>query len=146
MPKTRHEFVKLEIRLMNDPRFFMLSEYDQLNYIKLICLAKQTHNRIRKDFEAIRSSFRSNQSTTEVQKSIKRIMSSFRAEKGRSSSSKDTLIQNRYYIWFRDWDSRYIPYGGVEIEVEKDKEKEIKNPDLEFYKKKTEEFKRQSQK
>ena len=156
MPRTRHEFVKLEIRLMNDPRFFMLSEYDQLLYIKLLCLAKQTRNHIRKDWRAIgeyarlfgrQADFFGRQgghfgkdsepyrTPIGVKSAVNRLLRRF-----------EDLTQDKYYLWFRKWDTRYEDYRGVDKDKDKDKEKEIKNPDLEFYKKKTEEFKKQSQK
>jgi len=123
MPKSKYEFIKIELRLFEDPRFFMLCEFDQLNYIKLLVLAKRTKNYIKKDYIAIGKSLRTEQTPSSIRVSIKRIMSSFQPEGKRRETSEPTICQNRYYFWFSGWDERYS-YGGVEKEKEIEKEKE----------------------
>lgn len=100
------------MRLFNDPRFFMLTEFERLTYIFLIALAKQTRNRIRKDWRAIGVYMRSNRSPTEVKSAVNRLLSGF-----------DNLHQDKYNLWFSGWDERY-DYCGVEEEKEKEKDKE----------------------
>jgi len=53
MARIKREFIQLDQRLFNDPRFYMLTGFEQLVYIKLISMAKQTDNKIPKDFKAI---------------------------------------------------------------------------------------------
>ena len=98
------------MRLFNDPRFIMLSDFEQNTYIKLIALAKQTHNHIKKDYPTIKAYLRTDQPISTVRATIKHLLSNF-----------EDLSQNNYNIWFNKWDERYS-YGGVEKEKEKEKE------------------------
>jgi len=59
MSYTNIVFVKLEKRLLNDPRWWTLSEPAQLIYIKLILLAAETYNKIPKNDEILRQALRS---------------------------------------------------------------------------------------
>lgn len=70
-------FAKLEKRLFNDPRWFMMHETSQLNYIKFILLSMETYNKIPKDLDAIRKSFKTNQTKKTIQKSIDEIKINF---------------------------------------------------------------------
>jgi len=112
MARNRYEFIKVEMRLFNDPRYFMLDDFGKLLYLTLIALAKQTHNHIKKDYPAIKAYLRTEQPPSKIRATIKQLCSNF-----------EGLEQNNYNIWFRDWDDRY-EYRGVEEEKEKDKEKE----------------------
>jgi hypothetical protein len=112
MARSRYEFIKVEMRLFNDPRFFMLDEWDQLTYIKLIAMAKQTKNKVKKDWTAIKRYLRTDRSPTEVEASVNRVLTEF-----------DNIHQDRFNLWFSGWDEKYN-YGGVEEDKEEDKDKE----------------------
>jgi len=127
MAKSKYEFIKIEMRLFNDPKFFMLSELDRLTYIMLIALAKQTRNLIKKDWRAIGCYLRDNggyRSPIGVKSAVNRIMGKF-----------DNIRQDKYNLWFDGWEERYS-YGGVdkEKEKEKDKEKDISSKKKPYYK------------
>ncbi len=92
----QYEFIKVEQRLLNDPRFYMLTEFEQLLYIKLLSLMKQTKNQIPKNYEAIKLYSRTNRSTTEVESAVNRLSEIF-----------DNLKQNKYFWFFDGYESRY---------------------------------------
>jgi len=77
MPYRNIVFVKLEKRLLNDPRWYMLSEAAQLNFIRFMLLAAETYNRIPKNLEAIRKAFKTEQDLTTLEKTIKEIRDNF---------------------------------------------------------------------
>lgn len=112
MPKSKYEFIKIEMRLFNDPRFIVLNDFEQLAYIKLIALAKQTHNHIKKDYRAIKAYFHTEQPPRKIKATIKQLCSNF-----------EDLAQNNYNLWFVKWNERY-DYDGVEKEKEKEKDKD----------------------
>jgi len=58
MPYANIVFAKLEKRILNDPRWFMLGESAQLNYIRLILAACETYNRIPRNPAALKKMFR----------------------------------------------------------------------------------------
>src|SRR3990167_10206126 len=70
-------FIKLEKRLLNDWRFYMMSEVSQLNYIRFLMLAGETYNKIQLSIDAIKLAFRTKQDVFEIEKSIKEIMTNF---------------------------------------------------------------------
>ena len=113
MARSRYEFIKIEQRLFNDPRFYMLNEFEQLTYIKLVSLMKQTKNKIPKDFKAIGLYFRTNRSESEVKSAVNRIKKVFH-----------NFNENKYFYYFDGYTERY-EYGGVEEDKEKEKEKEL---------------------
>lgn len=109
-------FVKLERRLLNDHRWYMLSEPDQLLYIKLILLAAETYNRIPKndiskpqtdfskgqnDFSkqrfdsALKLALRTNLTNEEIEAGIARIMANF-----------PKLKSNKYFYYFEEFEHK----------------------------------------
>jgi hypothetical protein len=77
MPYKNIVFVKLEKRLFNDPRFYMLSEKAQLNYVKFMLFAAETYNRIPINLSAIRKGFKTNQSILAIENTISEIQKVF---------------------------------------------------------------------
>ena len=53
MARLSREFVKLETRILNDHRFFTMTEFEQLVFIKLLGISRSTSNKIPKDFHII---------------------------------------------------------------------------------------------
>jgi len=77
MPYKNIHWVKLEKRLLEDPRWYMMSEKSQLNFIKLILLCATLNNKIPKNFSAIKKAFKTEQSEEELQKSFEEIKAHF---------------------------------------------------------------------
>ena len=73
MPYKNIHWVKLEKRLLEDPRWYMMSEKSQLNYIKIILLCAVLSNKIPKNFSVIKKAFKTEQSEEELQKSFEEI-------------------------------------------------------------------------
>ena len=100
-------WIKLEKRLLNDYRFYTMSEDAQLIFVKLLMLAADTGNRMVRRCEVLRQALRCTLQPTQLQECINEIRVNF--PKFRS---------NRYYYYFKDFDNRLNW-------VEKDKKKEF---------------------
>lgn len=96
MPRTKDHFIKVELRLMHDPRFLVLSEVDRYRFIGLILLAKQTDNRIPKNFLLIKTFLRTECDASEIEATIECIKQQF--PKFRST---------KHYYYFKDFPERY---------------------------------------
>lgn len=77
MPYKNIIFAKLEKRLLNDHRWYMMSEQAQLNYIRFILFAQETYNKIPKNLQAIKLAFKTNQNIETIKKTIIEIKSNF---------------------------------------------------------------------
>ena len=116
MPRSKHEFIKIEMRLFNDPRFLELDDFEKLTYIHLIALAKQTKNKITKKLPLIKVYLRSERKASEIKvtvERIKRIFPNFRS--------------NKHFYYFTSYDERYAygtPKGNGDMGVDEEKEKE----------------------
>jgi len=131
-------FIKLEKRLLNDHRWYMMSAKSQLIYIKLILLAAETYNKIPKNDHVLREALRSRLELSDFKNCLKEIRIHFPKFK-----------ENRYFRYFYDFESKTnyispqqklsnspaIAEQGVEKEKEKEKDKE-----KEKRKRKTENF------
>jgi len=127
-------FVKLEKRLLNDHRWYMMSDHAQLIYIKLILLAAETYNKIPKNdiskgqfdsvlHEAVRSKLEPGQfmgAIAEIKKNFPKFKS------------------NKHFYYFDEFNTKtnYIPkqqspskspaIAQHSVEEEKEEEKEKK--------------------
>jgi len=126
MPYRNIVFVKLEKRLLNDPRWYMLSEQSQLIYLKLMMLAAETYNRIPLNFDALRRAFKTDISPAEIEKSIKEIQASFPKFKQNKHvfyfinfESKTNYIKGREFLG----KSRGTPKEATDKDKDKDKDK-----------------------
>ncbi|RKY32665.1 MAG: hypothetical protein DRP74_02175 [Candidatus Omnitrophota bacterium] len=133
MPYKNIVFVKLEKRLLNDPRWWSMSEPAQLIYVKLILLAADTYNKIPKNDIVLRKALRSRLNLKSFQKCLKEIKNNF-------PKFKD----NKHYCYFEEFETKtnYIPKreiprkslgfpkGGADKdkEEEEDKDKEKNQP------------------
>jgi hypothetical protein len=122
-------FIKLEKRLLNDHRWYMMSESAQLIYIKLILLAAETYNKIPKNDEVLREGLRSRQDLETFKKCLEEIKQNFPKFK-----------ENKHFRYFGEFETKtnYIPKREIpskspaiaqhsvdkEIEEEIDKEEE----------------------
>jgi hypothetical protein len=93
-------FIKLEKRLLNDPRWYMMSENARFNYLRFILFAAETYNRIPRDLITIKQAFRTDQTVEEVQRTIDEIMENFPRFQGDSK-----------YYFFDNFDEKtnFIP-------------------------------------
>src|SRR3990167_7556303 len=95
MPYRTIHCVKLEKRLLNDHRFYTLSEPAQLNYLKMLMLAAETANKMPKNPTILKSCFRSALSPQDIENCIKEIMKNF----------PKFIYSNEFYK-FKEWATR----------------------------------------
>ena len=125
MPRPAKEFVKIETRLLNDYKFLMLSEFDQLFYIKLLLLARITDNKIPNCNAKIDLVLKTNREEKDIEKSIEKIKDAF-----------PKLKSNKHFHYFIGYNARmnkYLPKKedneepdeeeDIDIDKEEDKEK-----------------------
>ena len=93
-------FVKLEKRLLNDHRWYMMSDKSQLVYIKLILLAAETYNKIPKSDIVLKEALRSRLEVKELSSCIEEIKKNF-----------PKLMENKHFRYFDEFDfkTNYIP-------------------------------------
>ena len=137
MPYRNIVFVKLEKRLLNDHRWYLMSEPAQLLYIKLILLAAESYNKIPLNDIVLREAVRSRISIEEFKKCLDEIESNF-----------PKLKRNRYVRYFAEFETKtnYIPKKeiprksqglpkvGADKDQDKDQEEEKKKPPFSFLK------------
>jgi hypothetical protein len=129
MPYKNIVWIKLEKRLLNDYRFYTLSEQAQLTYIKLLLLAAETQNKLPKNPTVLRSCIRSTATDSELESQILEIKKNF-------PKFKETS-QNYY---FYEWSSRHNFVSPKELprnslgtpgeHIEKRREDKIKEDDI----------------
>ncbi len=123
MARLSREFVKLETRLLNDYRFFTMSEFERLVFMELLVISRSTSNKIPKNIEVIGELLRVNRNATEIKSAIKRIKLNFPKFK-----------ENKYFYYFDGYELRLnnsapksSRVGCVDVDgdkdVDKDKEK-----------------------
>lgn len=95
MARLSREFVKLETRILNDYRFFTMSEFEQLVFIKLLGISRSTSNQIPKKTGVVGELLRTKRSVTEVKSAIKQIKFNFPKFK-----------ENKYFYYFEDYELR----------------------------------------
>lgn len=113
MARLSKEFVKMEVRMLNDHRYFTLSEPDRLIYLEFLMIAKLTRNKIPKNWQVIKAYLRTNRSETDIISALNRIKDNFPKFK-----------ENKYFYHFTDFDSRFGNYR-TEEEEDKEEDKEI---------------------
>ncbi len=77
MPYRRIHWIKLEIRLLNDPRFFTMSEKSQLIYIKILLLCGQFKNLLPRSYPVLKELLRTSYTEKELNDIIKEIRDNF---------------------------------------------------------------------
>ena len=77
MPYVNIVWIKLQVRLLNDHRFFGMTERSQLFYIKILLLCGANKNKVPKLFQKLRALLRTDCSEVELNESIKEIRSNF---------------------------------------------------------------------
>lgn len=77
MPYRNIVWIKLEKRLLNDHRFYLMSENAQLIYVKLLLLAAETNNRIPKEPQILCNIFHTTLTPIIMTKCIDEIKTNF---------------------------------------------------------------------
>jgi len=77
MPYKNIHWIKLEKRLLNDYRFYTMSEESQLIFVKFLMLAAETNNKIPKNLKVVKSSLRSQLPEEKIQDCINEIKINF---------------------------------------------------------------------
>ena len=95
MPYSTIHWIKLEKRLLNDYRFYSMSEEAQLIYVKFLMLAAETNNKIPKNNGLIKSALRSKQSDNKIEECINEIKTNFPKFK-----------ENKGFYFFKEWGTR----------------------------------------
>jgi len=133
MARLSREFVKLETRILNDHRFFTMSEFEQLVFVKLLGISRSTGNKIPKKIGVVSELLRTKRSATEIKSAIKRIKLNFPKFK-----------ENKYFWYFDGYELRLdnsIPKSDnnycVDVDEDKDEDKDsnktkIKDKFLDF--------------
>jgi hypothetical protein len=98
MPYKNLLWAKLEKRLLNDYRFYSLSEKCQLTYVKLIMGAVETSNKLPKTTSVLKELLRYKGTEEELKTDIEDIKKNF--PKFKESSS---------YYYFYEWKNRVNP-------------------------------------
>jgi len=138
MPYKNIVFVKLEKRLLNDPRFYCMSETSQLLLVKLFLTAAETYNKIPKDIGVLKRAFRTNLYEKSILKSLEEIKRNFPKFKENNDiyyfegfEEKTNWIPERSGLGYSPGNPKETlgdSKGIVEKEKEKEKEKELKQP------------------
>jgi len=77
MPYKNIHWVKLEKRLLNDHRFYTMTEESQLIYVKLLMLAAETSNKVPKNTSILRAALRSTQTEVKIGECMNEIKEHF---------------------------------------------------------------------
>lgn len=77
MPYANIHYVKVELRLLNDPRFFTMSDQAQLIYVKLIILCASLNNKVPRKYELLKEHLRTKHSEDELGKLMEEVKSHF---------------------------------------------------------------------
>ena len=125
MPYANIVYAKLEKRLLNDPRFYMLSETSQLVFVKLILTACETYNKIPTKMKILKRAFRSNQQEKTLAKSIEEIKINFpKFKEGKRFYYFEDFQEKTNWIAPRELprNSQGIAKGATEEDKEEDKD------------------------
>ena len=95
MPYVNIHWIKLEKRLLNDYRFYAMTEEAQLIYVKFLMLAAETDNKIPKNDGLIKSALRSRQTEVKIKECINEIKANFPKFK-----------ENKGFYFFQEWGTR----------------------------------------
>lgn len=77
MPYKNIHWIKLEKRLLEDPRWYMMCEQSQLNYVKFLLLSAYNSHLIPKNLKAIKLALKTNQRLSTIKKTIQEIKQNF---------------------------------------------------------------------
>lgn len=104
MPYKNIIFVKLEKRLLNDSRWWTMSSYAQLLYVKMLMLAAENRNKITIDPSIFRQSVRCELPLSEFVRCVEEVLNNFTRIKRISCNGKEFY----YFSNFHEY-TNYIP-------------------------------------
>jgi hypothetical protein len=96
MPYRQIHWIKLERRLLNDHRFYLMSESAQLVYIKLLMLSAETRNKIPSEPMLLKTIFRCNLTEDAFRQCLEEVEVSF-----------PKLVKRNGFYQFKEWDNRH---------------------------------------
>ena len=125
--RVTYEFIKVEIRVFDDHRFFTIGELEQLIYIKLLGLAKKTKNKIPKKMSILKALLRLNRTEAEIESAVNRLKENFPKFK-----------ENKYFYYFLGFVERHKkadPKDERKIAKSKSRVEEMKSIYIHFQEK-----------
>lgn len=126
MPYKNIVFVKLEKRLLDDPRWWTMSDYSQLLYAKLILLAANLGNKIPIDPLILSQAVRCSLPIAEFNRSLEEVKNNFPKFKRRSLNGKDFYYFSNFHEKTNYIPKKEVPgksQGLPKDVVDKDKDK-----------------------
>lgn len=127
MPYKNIVYAKLEKRLLEDPRWYMMSEISQLHYIKLILIAQQTYNRIPAECKAIQRAFKTDLKLKTIENSLNEIQKNFpKFKKDANFYYFEDFEEKTNYIRAIPSNAEGLPKDGIDKEKEKKRERKDK--------------------
>ncbi len=135
MPYKNIVFVKLQKRLLNDPKWWTMGSYSQLLYVKMLMVAADLGNKIPIDPPIFRGLVRCELPLSEFNRSLEEVLKNFPKIKRRSIGGKDFYYLSNFheytnYISKQEklGKSQVIPKEALDKEKEKEKEKKKTQP------------------
>lgn len=124
MPYKNIVFAKLEKRLLNDHRWFTMSEQSQLIYIKLILVAQETYNEIPKNVKTLSELCRCKRKGV-LERCLIEIKNKFPKFKETANYYYfDDFHEKTNYIRAEHGHSQVLPKAGVDKDKDKEEDKE----------------------
>ena len=105
MPYTKIHWIKLEIRLLNDPRFFLISEKAQLLYLKLLLGLGQSGGKVSLNWSILGQVLRLNWKEDEFKVAFAEIKSNF-----------PKVIINNGFIAIKDFKNKHNFLSNTELQ------------------------------
>ena len=96
MPYTKIFWIKLEKRLLNDYRFFTMSEPAQLIYVKLLMISAETDNKIPKNDIVLKKLCHCSDPLVDINSCLEEIKLNF-----------PKFVSNKHFYYFKDWAKRH---------------------------------------
>ena len=125
MPYKNIVFVKLEKRLLNDHRWFGMTERAQLLYIKLMLGCTETYNKLPIDSLMLRQQLRISWRKEIFNSAIKEIQNNFpKFKKNGKFYYFEEFDTKTNYRQENPSDSEVVPKGATDIDKEKEEDKE----------------------
>lgn len=124
MPYKNIVFVKLEKRLLNDHRWFTMSDKAQLLYIKLLLGAAETYDKLPTNSQTLRTLLRISWRKECFDSALEEILNNFpRIKKVGNYYQIEEFETKTNYIRANPSDAQVVP--KVDVDKEKDKDKDI---------------------
>lgn len=127
MPYKNIVFVKLEKRLLNDPRWWTMTDHAQLFYVKMLMAAAELRNKIPTDPSVFRQLLRSELGIEQFNKCIKEVLENFPRIKIISINNKNFYYFSNFHEYTNYVQKKEIQrksQGNPKDVLDKEKEEE----------------------